>query len=317
MMKTRPLTSFLDSDPSRLALVPATIVGVQHSLQPSQRPMLRGACRSFASSLLASTARPVSQSPIQQAGRNELLAQQQRAISTTWPRCAGGRGKPSRDSVLDLFLGPSTDAPGAASPDASAGKGQAQSAQGQSPTSLVAAADSTPPKSKPGLFASFLRRGPTRSAGPSTAAASRRSGGSVDLEEERRARDRNLETAKALERTLRSSRGTAVSGGAAGSGLDVRCTTLDARGKVSSMVAHVPKDELCRRYGIQPRDLRKLDSAVPTSVPTILSRRNCIILTMLHLRVVITAQEVTIFDSVGSEDRCGCSRLRPAPECSC
>lgn len=70
------------------------------------------------------------------------------------------------------------------------------------------------------------------------------------------------------------------------------------------MVAHVPKDELCRRYGIQPRDLRKLDSAVPTSVPSILSRRNCIILTMLHLRVVITAQEVTIFDSVGSEDRC-------------
>jgi hypothetical protein len=37
------------------------------------------------------------------------------------------------------------------------------------------------------------------------------------------------------------------------------------------------------------------------AVPTILSRRNCIILTMLHLRVVITAQEVTIFDSVGSE----------------
>jgi hypothetical protein len=271
--------------------------------------MLRGACRCFASSLLAWTARPVSRSPIQQAGRYELLAQQQRAISTTWPRCAGGKGKIPRDSsVLDLFLGPSADASGASSPDASAAKGQTHVSQGQSPTSLIAAADSDPPKSKPGIFASFLRRGPTRSAGPSTAAASRRSGGSVDLEEERRARDRNLETAKALERTLRSSRGTAVSGGAAGSGLDVRCTTLDARGKVSSMVAHVPKDELCRRYGIQPRDLRKLDSAVPTSVPTILSRRNCIILTMLHLRVVITAQEVTIFDSVGSEDRCGCSR---------
>lgn len=82
------------------------------------------------------------------------------------------------------------------------------------------------------------------------------------------------------------------------------------------MVAHVPKDELCRRYGIQPRDLRKLDSAVPTSVPTILSRRNCIILTMLHLRVVITAQEVTIFDSVGSEDRCG-SSVCLTSQCSC
>jgi hypothetical protein len=44
------------------------------------------------------------------------------------------------------------------------------------------------------------------------------------------------------------------------------------------------------------------DQAVPTVVPTILSRKSCIILTMLHLRVVITAKELTIFDSVGSED---------------
>lgn len=73
-------------------------------------------------------------------------------------------------------------------------------------------------------------------------------------------------------------------------------------GQVTTAAAHLSKSELCAKYGIQPRDLRKLDSAVPTVVPTILSRKSCIILTMLHLRVVITAKEMTIFDSVGSED---------------
>ncbi|GAA5862391.1 hypothetical protein JCM3774_002501 [Rhodotorula dairenensis] len=274
--------------------------------------MLRGACRSFASSLLTSTAlRPSSRRPLQQTVQDALIAQQQaRPISTASPRLASGKGKQSgRDSVLELFLGPhpqgSTTRAATPSPPSSSTKADAHDAREAPSSGLTSAAGEASPThhSNTGIFASFLRRGPARSTGPLTAgAASRRSGGSVDLEQERRARDRNLETAKALERTLRSSRGTAVSGGAAGSGLDVRCTTLDARGKVSSMVAHVPKDELCRRYGIQPRDLRKLDSAVPTSVPSILSRRNCIILTMLHLRVVITAQEVTIFDSVGSED---------------
>ncbi|BGP57615.1 hypothetical protein JCM8202_000520 [Rhodotorula sphaerocarpa] len=222
----------------------------------------------------------------------------------TTPR-ATAKPRARNHSVLDLFLGSSQtpsssnrSSPPAAAPSATDAAGE---------RALVSSADgdaaTRPSRGASGLFASLLRRGPTRApGGPASSGPARRTSGSVDLEEERRARERNLETAKALERTLRSSRGTTVSGGAAGSGLDVRCTTLDARGKVSSMVAHVPKEELCKRYGIQPRDLRKLDSAVPTSVPSVLSRRNCIILTMLHLRVVITAQEVTIFDSVGSED---------------
>ncbi|GAA5922892.1 hypothetical protein JCM1841_003773 [Sporobolomyces salmonicolor] len=115
--------------------------------------------------------------------------------------------------------------------------------------------------------------------------------------EELRSKERNIETVKALERTLR---GRSVAG--TGSGMDVRCTTLDAKGTVTTTATHLSKSELCSKYQIQPRDLRKLDSGVPTVVPTILSRKHCIILTMLHLRVVITAKEVTIFDSVGSED---------------
>jgi hypothetical protein len=68
------------------------------------------------------------------------------------------------------------------------------------------------------------------------------------------------------------------------------------------MSSALSKQDLCAKFQIPPRDLRKLDSTVPTVVPTILSRKGCIILTILHLRVAITAKEVTIFDSIGSED---------------
>ncbi|BGO94321.1 hypothetical protein NBRC10512_002770 [Rhodotorula toruloides] len=192
-------------------------------------------------------------------------------------------------TVYDLLLGPHASAQ---SPPTSS------SASSNAPAALRGLP--SPPNrpqtyQRKSLFQAFLGKGDGRDGRG-------RHQGSVDLEAERQSRERNLETAKALERTLRSSRGTAMSGGAAGAGMDVRCTTLDAKGVVSSMVAHVPKDELCRRFAIQPRDLRKLDSGVPTSVPTILSRRECIIFTVLHLRVVITANEVTIFDSIGAED---------------
>lgn len=193
-------------------------------------------------------------------------------------------------TVYDLLLGPHASAqPPPTSPSASS----------NAPAGLRGLP--SPPNrpqtyQRKSLFQAFLGKGDGRDGRA-------RQQGSVDREAERQSRERNLETAKALERTLRSSRGTAMSGGAAGAGMDVRCTTLDAKGVVSSMVAHVPKDELCRRFAIQPRDLRKLDSGVPTSVPTILSRRECIIFTVLHLRVVITANEVTIFDSIGAEDR--------------
>ncbi|GAA5892223.1 hypothetical protein JCM6882_003615 [Rhodosporidiobolus microsporus] len=146
-----------------------------------------------------------------------------------------------------------------------------------------------------GIFQSFLR-----SSGRTSAKAAR----ALDAEEERLSRERNIETAKALERTLRSTRGTGYgSGGGSGGTLDIRTTTLDSKGTVTTMSATaLSKQELCAKFGIPPRDLRKLDSGVPTVVPTILSRKSCIILTILHLRVAITAREVTIFDAAGSED---------------
>ncbi|KAK4049513.1 magnesium ion transporter [Microbotryomycetes sp. JL201] len=119
-------------------------------------------------------------------------------------------------------------------------------------------------------------------------------------DEEEQAWRRNAEMAKAIERTLRGgARSGPLSGG---NTLDIRCTTLDGNGIVTTTARQFSKLELCTRYNIQPRDLRKLDSAVPTVVPTILVRRSCIIVTVLHLRVVITGKQVALFDSVGSED---------------
>lgn len=61
-------------------------------------------------------------------------------------------------------------------------------------------------------------------------------------------------------------------------------------------------------FRTKPRDLRKLDSLQPNLVPTILSRRTTIIVNMLHIRALIKADTVILFDaspstSTGSSER--------------
>ncbi|BGP50746.1 magnesium ion transporter [Rhodotorula kratochvilovae] len=263
--------------------------------------MLCGPARSLLLSRFSSTTATFAASSSPAPARVGL-----RAFQTSALCCAKQDDKPR--PVLDLFLGPSPSAssnpqlpqpapsPSTSDPDAP----PFPSHPGHAPAQVAPAPAPITPKRR-GLLSSLSR---LRSFGAASApAAGPGTSGYVDLEEERRARERNLETAKALERTLRSSRGASTSGsGVGGQGMDVRCTTLDAKGAVSSMAAHVPKEVLCRKFNIQPRDLRKLDGAVNVVVPTILSRKECLIVTILHLRMVVTAKEVTIFDSVGSED---------------
>ena len=50
----------------------------------------------------------------------------------------------------------------------------------------------------------------------------------------------------------------------------------------------------------QPRDLRKLDSLSPNLVPLILSRRKCILVSILHIRALIKPDRVIIFDTAGT-----------------
>lgn len=48
---------------------------------------------------------------------------------------------------------------------------------------------------------------------------------------------------------------------------------------------------------IKPRDLRKLDSLSPSLVPVILTRKTCILISMLHFRALIKPDSVIVFDS--------------------
>ena len=52
----------------------------------------------------------------------------------------------------------------------------------------------------------------------------------------------------------------------------------------------------------QIRDLRKIDSRIPNLVPTILVRKESILVNILHLRALIKADAVVLFDTYGSVD---------------
>lgn len=54
---------------------------------------------------------------------------------------------------------------------------------------------------------------------------------------------------------------------------------------------------LSLQYGLLPRDLRKIDSSV---LPHILVRPSAILISLLHLRVLIKADRVLVFDAYGS-----------------
>ena len=130
-----------------------------------------------------------------------------------------------------------------------------------------------------------------------------------------------------LERTVQAGLLGGGHTGGAGGGLTMRCTTLNREGQsrnplfsifgclprisltnrrttgnVTTTSGEFTKSSLCSRYGLQPRDLRKIDSKISNIMPEILVRKSAILVTLLHLRVVITASEVTLFDSINSED---------------
>ncbi|KAI5448878.1 magnesium ion transporter [Naganishia albida] len=82
--------------------------------------------------------------------------------------------------------------------------------------------------------------------------------------------------------------------------LSVRVTTIDANGELKVESGTYRKMDLCKRHDVDPRDLRKLDSLQPNLVPTILSRRTTIIVNMLHIRALIKADTVILFDAAPS-----------------
>ncbi|PLB49228.1 cora-domain-containing protein [Aspergillus steynii IBT 23096] len=79
----------------------------------------------------------------------------------------------------------------------------------------------------------------------------------------------------------------------------LRCTEFDSSGNVTLVNGDFRKSELIAKYGLLPRDLRKIDSS---TLPHILVRPSAILINLLHLRVLIKADRVLVFDAYGSTD---------------
>ncbi|GJE86613.1 CorA family magnesium transporter [Phanerochaete sordida] len=84
--------------------------------------------------------------------------------------------------------------------------------------------------------------------------------------------------------------------------LMLRCTILDAEGNVKTISGQFKKLDLCSEHRLNPRDLRKIDSRIPNLVPTILVRKEAILVNMLHIRALVKADAVVLFDTYGSAD---------------
>ncbi|KAH9887297.1 cora-domain-containing protein [Cubamyces lactineus] len=84
--------------------------------------------------------------------------------------------------------------------------------------------------------------------------------------------------------------------------LMLRCTILDADGNVKTISGQFKKSDLCTEHRLNPRDLRKIDSRIPNLVPTILVRKEAILVNILHIRALVKADTVILFDTYGSAD---------------
>ncbi|EXM09254.1 hypothetical protein NOF04DRAFT_8758 [Fusarium oxysporum II5] len=78
----------------------------------------------------------------------------------------------------------------------------------------------------------------------------------------------------------------------------LRCTEVDEHGNVILVDGEFKKTELIAKFGLLPRDLRKIDSS---NLPHILIRPSAILLNLLHLKVLIKHDRVLLFDIYGSK----------------
>ncbi|KAH6909438.1 magnesium transporter [Coprinopsis sp. MPI-PUGE-AT-0042] len=84
--------------------------------------------------------------------------------------------------------------------------------------------------------------------------------------------------------------------------LMLRCTVLDAEGNVKTISGQFKKTDICSEHCLHARDLRKIDSRVPNLVPTILARKEAVLINILHIRALVKTDAVVLFDTYGSAD---------------
>ncbi|KAI4138317.1 MAG: hypothetical protein L6R39_006850 [Caloplaca ligustica] len=87
--------------------------------------------------------------------------------------------------------------------------------------------------------------------------------------------------------------------GKAANELRLRCTEINENGDVTLVNGEFRKSELIAKYGLLPRDLRKIDSSL---LPHILVRPSAILINLLHLRVLIKNDRVLVLDAYGTTD---------------
>lgn len=84
----------------------------------------------------------------------------------------------------------------------------------------------------------------------------------------------------------------------------IRCTLINQNGKVQINRGDFKRSDLVARFGLLPRDLRKLDVSTHNIVPAILVRDTSILVNLLHIRVIIKKDCVLLVD-VTAEDQFG------------
>ncbi|KAG7693608.1 hypothetical protein KL949_004448 [Ogataea haglerorum] len=75
-----------------------------------------------------------------------------------------------------------------------------------------------------------------------------------------------------------------------------KCIVFDSNGKFKKIASDVKKAQLILKHDLLPRDLRKIDKGYDDIVPSILVRENSILLTILHIRALIKADSVVLFN---------------------
>lgn len=92
-----------------------------------------------------------------------------------------------------------------------------------------------------------------------------------------------------------------------GSAKDITCTVFDQDGNVTAVCKRFSRKDFLDIDGLHPRDLRHIDNAQESIIPSILVRPHCILVNMLNIRAIISYNRVLVLDS--ATDRTKTSRL--------
>lgn len=81
------------------------------------------------------------------------------------------------------------------------------------------------------------------------------------------------------------------------------CNEIDADGRLHVSCGKILKSTLCASFGLQPRDLRKLDGTLKNQLPVILVRSSAILVNLGTVKAIIRHNGVTLFEGLEIEER--------------